>query len=241
MSLVPSPFSPHIVMHFPTGTLFNVATIIVGSGLGLLLHGRLQDRYRTIVFQGLGLCTLALGVQMSLAMQNPLHIIFAVLLGGILGEWLRLEQRCEAGALKLKEALKSNNSKFVDGMVTASVIYAVGPMAILGSFDEGLRGDHSILSTKAVLDGFASVALASTYGLGVLFSFVPVAIYQLSLTFFASSLQGVFDEATMAGLTATGGVLILGISIKLLELKHVPLTNLLPALPIVIVLMRLFP
>lgn len=228
-------------MHLPLGTMFNVATILVGGGLGLLLHGRLQDRYRTIVFQGLGLCTLALGVKMSLSMQNPLHIIFAVLLGALLGEWLRLEQRFEGVALHLKQAVKSKTSTFVDGMVTASVIYCVGPMAILGSFDEGLRGDHSILFAKAVLDGFASVALASTYGVGVLFSSVAVGVYQLGLTVFATTLQGVFDEPSMAALTATGGVLILGISIKLLDIKHIALTNLLPALPMVVLLARLFP
>lgn len=228
-------------MHLPLGTLVNVATIVAGSLLGMLLHGRLPDRHRAIVFQGLGLCTMGIAVQMAVTMKHPLHIIFAVLLGALLGEQLRLEQRFEAFAAWCKRRLRSENSRFVDGLVTASVIYCVGPMAILGSFDEGLRGESTILLTKAVLDGFASIALASSFGSGVLVSCAPVALYQLTLTVFASSMQGVLDEAATQALTATGGVLILGISLKLLELKSIPLTNLLPALPMVVILLRLFP
>ena len=141
--------------------------------------------------------------------------------------------------LSLKGLVRSSNTRFVDGMVNASLIYCIGAMAILGSFDEGIRGDHSILFTKALLDGFASIALASTYGSGVLFSAFPVLIYQGLLTLFASSFQAYFSDYLIAQLTATGGTLILGIGINLLGLTVIRLSSLLPSL-VAIVLLSIF-
>jgi hypothetical protein len=217
-------------MLIPVGTLVNVAAIIIGSLLGMILHDRLPLRVKSIVFQGLGLCVLVVGMQMALTMSEPLIVIFSVLLGGITGAAIRLEQGFARLGDWLKSRVKSKNTSFTEGMITASLIYCIGSMAILGSFDEGLRGDPTILFTKSMLDGFASIALAATYGLGVLFSAIPVFIYQFSLTLLAASAQDFFTGAMIAQLTATGGVLILGIGINLLELKQIPLSNLLPAL-----------
>lgn len=214
----------------PVGTIVNVLAVLVGGAAGLLAGNRLPERLRLVVFQGLGLCTLAIGVTMILKMHNPLVVIFSVVMGAVAGELLGLERRFEALSERLKARLKSDNELFTDGLVTAFLIFCVGSMTILGAFDEGLRGDPTLLFTKSMLDGFAAIALAATYGLGVLFSVVPLFLYQYGLTLFAGLLQHLFTEAMIAQLTATGGVLILGIGLNLLNIKRIPLTNFLPAL-----------
>ncbi len=220
----------------PIGTLVNVVAVLVGGAAGTLAHGRLPDRYRAVVFQGLGLCTLVIGMQMALKTPDPLALIFSVVLGGVTGELLRLEDRLTGVAERLKRKVGSQGDGFVDGMVTAFLIFCVGPMTILGAFDEGLRGDPTLLLTKAMLDGFAAVALASTYGIGVCFSAIPLALYQLALTVFAVWLQALFGETAVAALTGAGGALILGIGLTLLELTRVRVANFLPALLYVVLL-----
>ncbi len=223
-------------MVFPLGSVINALAILVGGSVGLLLHGRLPEKMRLVVFQGLGLCVLVIGMQMALQGRNALLVVLSILIGGILGEAMGLEDRFAGLANSLKGLVRSSNTRFVDGMVNASLIYCIGAMAILGSFDEGIRGDHSILFTKALLDGFASVALASTYGSGVLFSALPVLAYQGLLTVFAGSFQGFFSEHLIAQLTATGGTLILGIGINLLGLTVIRLSSLLPSLVVIVLL-----
>ncbi len=217
-------------MILPLGSLFNVACIVIGGTCGLALGGRLPERVRHIVFSGLGLCVLIIGVQMGMQSKNLLVLVFSVLLGSITGELLNLEKLLTHAADKLKKIVKSNNSKFTDGFVSTSVLFCIGSMAILGSFEEGLRGEHTILFAKSILDGFAAMAFAATYGIGVLFSAIPVFIYQGSLTEFATYLQPIMTDSMMTELTATGGALIIGIGISLLELRTISLTNMLPAL-----------
>ncbi|OBQ55782.1 DUF554 domain-containing protein [Halodesulfovibrio spirochaetisodalis] len=217
-------------MILPVGSLFNVACIIAGGAFGLALGGKLPDRVRNIVFSGLGLCVLIIGIQMGMQSKNLLVLVFSVLLGSIAGELLNLEKGLTLAADKLKSMVKSNNSKFTDGFVSTSVLFCIGSMAILGSFEEGLRGEHTILFAKSILDGFAAMAFAATYGAGVLFSALPVFIYQGTLTEFATFLQPIMTDSMMTELTATGGALIIGIGINLLELRTISLTNMLPAL-----------
>jgi hypothetical protein len=224
----------------PVGTLVNALAIVLGSVLGLVLRGRFPERIRVVSFQGVGLCVLVIGMQMAFEMKNPLIVIVSVLLGGILGEVLRLEELFEKLALRLKGMLRSSNPLFTEGFISASLIFCIGAMAIVGSFDEGIRGDHSILFTKAVLDGFTSVVLATTYGIGVLFSAVPILIYQGALTLFAASFQSIFSPEIIAQLTATGGVLILGIGVNILEIKQIRISSMLPALVLVVPLTMLF-
>ncbi len=219
----------------PFGSLANAATIILGSLAGCLLHSRFPDRIRVIVFQGLGLCTLLIGLQMAFKMQGILVVIFSILVGGILGELLRLDTLLERLGNRFKCMLGSANPKFTEGLVTASLIYCIGAMAIVGSLEEGVNNNPTVLYTKAILDGFASVALASSFGSGVLFSFIPVLIYQGAMTLFAGYLQQYISPELIAQLSATGGLLIVGISINLMEIKEIRLSNLLPALPLVLV------
>ncbi len=221
-------------MIFPLGSVVNALAIVIGAVIGFLLHGRLPENMRRIVFQGLGLCVVVIGMQMALRGENFLPVALSVLMGGILGEYLRLEERFSALAGRLKALLRSGNARFVEGLVNASLIYCIGAMAILGSFDEGIRGDHSILFTKSLLDGFAAIALASTYGSGVPFAAVPVFLYQGTLTVFAGFFQPWFSEYLIAQLTATGGVLVLGIGINLLGVTTICLSSLLPSLAVIV-------
>ncbi|SDL64485.1 hypothetical protein SAMN05660337_3487 [Maridesulfovibrio ferrireducens] len=224
----------------PIGSLVNAAAIIGGSLIGVMLHSRFPERIRQIVFQGLGLSTMVIGMQMALKVQDLLILIFSILLGGIIGELLKLDTLFERLAGKLKKTIGSKDTGFTDGLITASLIFCIGAMAIIGSFEEGIKGDPTILYTKSILDGFASIALASTYGMGVLFSFIPVLLYQGALTIFANSFQEWFSPLMIEQLTATGGVLILGISLILLEIKRINLSNLLPSLGMVIILTAIF-
>jgi len=224
----------------PVGSLVNAAAIIAGGAIGLVLHGRFPKRARTIVFQALGLSVIVIGLQMALKMTNPLLVIFSLIIGGVIGEAIDIESHLERLGDRVKRLARSKNSMFTDGLITASLIFGIGSMAILGAFDEGLRGDPSLLYTKAMLDGFASIALASTYGAGVLLSSIPIFLYQFSLTLVASGAQRFFTPELITQLTATGGVLILGIGVNLLELLRIRLSNLLPSLVIVVVLSLVF-
>ncbi|TVQ97121.1 MAG: DUF554 domain-containing protein [Desulfovibrionales bacterium] len=214
----------------PIGTLINACAIIIGSLLGLVLGGRFSDRYRTLVYHSIGLCVLVIGLHMALSFQNILILVFSMLCGALCGQLLRLDDRLTMAGNALKNRLGSKDARFTDGFVTASLLFCIGSMAILGSIDEGIRGDRTILLTKSILDGFICIPLASTYGIGVMFSFLSVLLYQGGITLLAGQAQNLFTEPIIAQLTSTGGLLIMGIGINLLELKTINVTNMLPAL-----------
>lgn len=227
-------------MTLPVGPFVNALAVAVGGLLGLAVGARLPERVRTIVFQGLGLCTLVIGMQMAFTTTSPVILIFSVLLGGLAGEALRLEDRFLTLGDRLKKRLKSGNPRFTEGLVNTSVLVCIGAMAIVGSFDEGLRGDRTIVYSKSIMDGFAAVALASVYGLGVPFAAAPLLIYQGLLVIGADMLRPWLSPALMNELTATGGVLILGIGFNLLNLTRIRLSNLLPSLFVVVALALAF-
>ena len=220
----------------PIGTFTNVIAVIIGSLIGILLHKKFPEKIKAIVFQAIGLGTIIIGVQMALKIENLLVLIFSLLIGGIIGQAIDLEKHFEKLGNFLKTKIKSNNENFVEGLITAFLIFCIGSMTIIGAIDEGIRNDHSLLFTKSILDGFTSIALASTYGIGVLLSVIPMLIYQGGITLLAMRFQNFFSEILINQLTAVGGVLILGIGINLLEIKKIKITNLLPALIVVIVL-----
>ena len=228
------------VLMLPVGSIVNALAIIGGSAIGCWLQSRFPDRIRTIVFQGLGLCVLLIGLQMAFKVDNVLLVIFAILLGGITGEILRLDTLLERIGNWVKRKIGSKNEKFTDGLVTTSLIYCIGAMAIVGSLEEGVNGDATIIFTKSILDGFASIAFAATYGSGVLFSFVPVLLYQGTLTIGANFFQQYFSDIMIAQVTGCGGLLVVGIGINLLELTEIRLANLLPSLIYIVILTALF-
>ena len=227
-----------------TGTLINVGTVIIGGSLGTLLGNRLPEKTRQTVLSGLGLMTLVIGVTMAIQTRNTLIPLFSVLLGGILGEALRIddglnwlgrwaENRFGGGATA--QTGDERGGKFAQGFITASLIFCVGPMTILGALQDGLMGDYNLLAVKAVLDGFASMALAASLGAGVILSAATVFGYQGGLSLlavlFATALGGVTRETPwVIEMTATGGVVILGIAFLLLDIKRIRTANLLPAI-----------
>ncbi len=214
----------------PIGALVNALGIVLGGAVGLAFGSHLPERVRRIVFQGLGLCVLVIGIKMALLTEKPLVVIFSIVIGSLVGELCNLEARLMHIGDMVKKRLKSSNPLFTEGMVNASVLFCIGAMAILGSFDEGLRGDRSVVFSKAIIDSFAALAMASAYGLGVLFSAVAVFLYQGTLTLLAGTLQAWIDPPTMNELTAVGGTLIIGIGLNMLEITRISLSNMLPAL-----------
>ncbi len=223
-------------MVFPWGPLVNGLCVFVASLIGVSIGKMLSDKLRTTVFHGLGLCTLVIGMQMALGSKAMLLIIFSILLGGICGEILDLESKFLNFGAKIKDKIGSKNPKFTDGLVNASVLFVIGAMAILGSVEEGINGDRTIVYTKTIMDSFASIALASVYGIGVAFSAFSIFIYQGLIVLFASSLSHMIDPLLLDELSALGGVLILGISFNLLNLMEIRLSNFLPSLVILLVL-----
>lgn len=223
-------------MNIPIGTLVNTLAVIAGSTVGLLLQSRFPPKVREISFQGIGLCTLLIGMQMALQVQNILVLIFSVLVGGALGEVLDFHNRFIRLGDTIKAKINVGSEKFTEGLITAFLLFCVGSLTIVGALEEGLNNDPSLIYTKSVLDGFSSMVLASTYGIGVLFAALPLLIFQSSITLSAEWLQPFLSESVIHQMSATGGVIILGLGINLLEIKSLRITNMLPALFIVILL-----
>jgi uncharacterized membrane protein YqgA involved in biofilm formation len=234
-----------------TGTLLNIAAVLAGGALGLLFGSRLPERLRKTVVAGLGLFVLAYGLYSFLKTQNPLIVLGSILAGALLGEWWRIEDGLENLGKwlearfvgKQSEAQGTTSSNFVRGFLTASLVFCVGPMAILGSIQDGLKGDYSLLAIKSVLDGFAALAFASTLGVGVLFSAVVLLAYQGGISLLAAQLSAMVTPAMMTEMTAVGGVIMMGIAISsLLEIKPIRVGNFLPALamaPLIVAVLAL--
>ncbi len=213
-----------------TGTLVNTGAVVVGSLLGVVIGKRLPDRIKTIVMQALGLSVILIGLQMALSGTRPLLVIGSLLLGAITGELLDIEGRIAAMGEWLKRRFRSESPTFVQGFVTASVLYCTGAMVIVGAIRDGTVGDPSILYIKSLLDGVASIAFASSLGSGVAFSALSVFVIQGSITLLASKLAFLQGPGVIEAVTATGGLLILGIGINILEIKQIRVGNLVPAL-----------
>lgn len=230
------------------GTIINIVTVIIGSLLGIKLGGRFPEQARQTVVNGLGLFTLALGLQMFLKTQDILVVLGSLLIGALLGEWWKIESSLQSfGGWLERKFMKGGGeeqARFVRGFLTASLVFCVGPMAILGSIEDGITGSYRILVVKAMLDGFASLAFASSIGIGVLFSIIPLAIYQGGLTLLAAQAQSFVSTAMMNEMSATGGLILMSISIGgLLELKPIRSANFLPALviaPCLVAILALF-
>ena len=213
-----------------TGTLVNTGAVVAGSILGVIIGKRLPDRLKTIVMQALGLSVILIGLQMALSGTRPLLIIGSLLLGAITGELLDIERRIAGIGEWLKQRFRSESSTFVQGFVVASVLYCTGAMVIVGSIRDGTVGDPGILYVKSLLDGVASIAFASSLGVGVAFSALSVFAIQGTITLLASQLSFLQDPAVIEAVTATGGLLILGIGISILEIKQIRVGNLVPAI-----------
>ncbi len=222
-----------------TGTVFNAAAIAVGAAMGLGLRSRLPERVSTTVISGVGMVVLLIGVQMGLESQNIILPLLSVVIGGAIGEFINIEQWLEKFSQWAETKLRAESSQFSKGFVAASLVYLVGPMAIIGAINDGLNGDYRILLTKSMLDGITSIAFASSLGIGVLFSAVPVFLYQGAMTLGAVVVKGLFSDPVVREMTATGGLLIMGIGINILGLARVRVGNLLPGLLIIVALVKI--
>jgi len=234
-----------------TGTWINVATVIVGTLLGVTVGGRLTEGMQQRVLFGLGMVTFVIGVELVLGWGGegttsgtPLYVLGGILIGGLIGEILGIERRLEALGDWIQDRLsRSERSTISEGFVDASLLFCVGSLAVVGSIQAGLTGDYDLLATKSVLDGFAAIALAATLGWGVGLSAVTVLVYQGAITLGAGVFDDILQGEALAALTSAGGVTIIGISLKLLRIVDVKVANYLPALivaPALVGLVSLF-
>ncbi|MEN6479629.1 MAG: DUF554 domain-containing protein [Anaerolineales bacterium] len=220
-----------------TGTLLNIATVLLGGGLGVLLGARLPERMRETVMHGLGLVTLILGIDLALDTQNILVPLGSVIIGSILGEWWRIDVGLERVSDWLRRRVarhvgQESLAHFSEGFITASLVFCIGPLTVLGSIQDGLTGDYSLLAIKAMLDGFSALAFASSLGIGVLFAALTILLYQGGLAMLAGLAQNLFTDAMITEMSAVGGIMILAIGLLLLDLKKIRVANMLPGLVI---------
>lgn len=217
------------------GTIINGICIIVGSGLGLFFTN-IPERYKNSIMQVISLVVILIGLQMAFEVDNVVFVLLSLLSGVILGEWIRLEDRLNDFGHKLEERFQKGEGRvgFAQGFITASLIFSVGAMAIVGALDSGLRNDHELLITKGIMDGFAAMVFTTTLGSGVLFSVIPVVLYQaviaLSATRITKYVPEWFLNDLIGLLTAVGGLMIVAIGLNLLNLVKIRIGNLLPAL-----------
>jgi uncharacterized membrane protein YqgA involved in biofilm formation len=216
------------------GTLLNVATVIAGTLVGLLIGNRLPERVQNTLFGAIGLVTLLIGISSGLTTRNPLIILGSMLLGGLLGELLRIEDGLQRLGDAIERRTARPGSSVSVAFVTSSLVFCVGPLSILGSLANGLNGNIDDLAIKAMLDGFAAVAFAATLGWGVLFSVITILVYQGGISLAAQALKPFVgaNPTALVELNAVGGVILIALGLKLLKIRELPVANYLPALAI---------
>lgn len=214
-------------------TYINCALVLAGSILGLLLKGKIGPRFMSAMHSAMALCVLGIGITSAIKTEHTLCLIICMVVGTCLGVALRIEQRLDSlgGWIKRRVVKKGDSSKFTEGFVTASLLYCVGSMAVMGSIEAGINHNYSILVSKGVIDGVTSISLAATTGVGVAFSAVPLLLYQGGLTLLAGLVGPLLSDVMVLEMSAVGGTIILGIGFNMLfPEKHIPVGNMLPAI-----------
>lgn len=215
------------------GTIANAAAIIIGSLLGLIFRKGISERYKEILLSGAGLSIILIGIKSALGSDDLMVVLLSIIIGALIGEYIGIENRLEQFGNFLEEkisAKSANTTSFSRGFVTASLVFCVGSMAIIGSLESGLTGNHQTLFAKAVLDGVLSIVFASAMGLGVIFSSVAVFIYQGTITLAAASLKSLLVPQTIAQMSSIGGLLILALGLNMLKITKIRVGNLLPGI-----------
>uniref|UniRef100_A0A7C4GD57 DUF554 domain-containing protein n=1 Tax=Fervidobacterium thailandense TaxID=1008305 RepID=A0A7C4GD57_9BACT len=204
--------------------MVNAVAVVIGSSAGLTLRRGISQRFKVILFFSVGLATLGIGIRMVIGANNFLVVLFSMVIGGLIGEWLNIEQRLKAFGDKIQEG------DFSTGFIMASLLFLVGPMTIVGSITAGLKGDGEIIYTKSILDFVSSIVLSSTYGLGVMLSALSVLIVQGGITLLSGLLSFLTKPEYLNDLVGVGGLLVLGIGLRILEIRDTKVGNFLPAL-----------
>ena len=224
------------------GTIVNVVAIFLGCSAGFILKSKFPEKIEKIIMQALGLASLLIGMQMAIKADNILLVIFSLVIGGVIGEIIDIEAGLERFGERIKRKFKSDNTseRFVEGFLTTSLLYCVGSMAIMGAIKEGLSGNPDILYAKSLLDGVTSIAFTAAMGIGVLFSAIPVFLYQGGITLLARTIKDFLSPEIINEMTAVGGILIWGIGFGLLGIKKIKVGNLLPAILVAAFLAAIF-
>lgn len=216
------------------GTVVNIITVLLGGAIGLLLRQRFPERISQTALQVMGLFTLLVGVSMALQGKELILDLVSLALGAMLGEWINIEARLDKFGAWIEGRMRVSAASPAKGFIYASLVFCVGSMAIVGSITDGVKGDHSILFTKAMMDGIISIPFAAGMGFGVLGSAFSILLYQGGLTLLAHQLQPLFNATVIQELTAVGGVIVMGIGINIMDLKKIRVGNFLPALFLII-------
>ncbi len=222
------------------GTLFNALAILLGGAIGLFAGRLVSERVQRSIFQCLGLFCLYLGADMALRMQHVLAVLLSFILGTAAGELMDLDVRLNALSDRIKARLRIGSKTFTEGFVTATLLFCIGSMAILGAIEDGVRGNPGLLVTKGVMDGTATLFLTASLGVGVLFSALPVLLYQGALTLAAGWAQALITPAMLADLSGLGGLMIMGIGLNLLRITEIRTGNMLPGLVLMLLFSALF-
>lgn len=218
------------------GTIVNTFAVVGGGLLGLLFKKGMPERIRTIYFQAVGLFTLAIGISMVWNMEHILIIVTSMVVGGMLGEWWNIEKATMRLSEWTKRKLHIGSERFSEGLTTSFLLFCIGAMTIVGAIEEGTTGTSDLLLTKSVMDGFSSILLSSAFGVGVVFSAVPLFLFQGGITLMAKVAGEFLSPEMINALTAVGGILLIGLGINVLEIKKLRIMNMLPALLVVVIL-----
>ena len=222
------------------GTLFNMAAVLLGGGIGLTAGRFIPERLHGSIFNGFGLFTTYLGLSMAMETKHALAVLLSLVLGTIIGDLCNLDLRLNGLGDTLKARMRISNSRFTEGFVTSTLLFCIGAMAIVGAFEDGLRHNPTLLVTKGVMDGIAALLFASSFGVGVLFSVIPMFVYQAGLTLLASWAEGLITPDMIANISGLGGLMILGIGLNLLKITRLRLCDMLPGLILIVPFTLLF-
>ncbi len=213
-----------------SGVIVNVIAIAVGGTFGLILNRGLSEQVKKVIMQGVGLSVIIIGIAGALTIKSPILMVISLVIGGLIGALIHIEDRLDRIGKKIEQSFKNENNGFAKGFVWATLIYCVGAMAIVGSLEAGLNGDNTTLYIKAILDGVTAIIFAATLGFGVIFSSISVLIYQGAIVLLGYQIEPYLTDLMINEVSAVGSVLIMAIGINILEIKHIHVGDLLPAI-----------
>ncbi len=222
-------------MQLPIGTFFNIILILIGGAIGLLFKNSLSQKINDIIFQVIALFAIVLGIKMVVPAEGEIIILIATLLGTIIGYKLNLQQRFDGLANQIKNLFGLKKKGFSEGLIFAFILFCVGPVTILGALNEGLESDRTLIYTKSIMDGVTSIFLCSAMGYGVIFSTIPMLIFQGGITVLAIYIAPFLDDFARNAISGLGGLMLFALALNMLKLKKISLENMLPAIPLVII------